>query len=87
MCTFCFREKETLEHVLYEYVKVQKFLSTVYSRFFEFFIFNIVILFGEHNKQNLLIFPNLNGIKKFWESLVYIHANGSFLNIDIGGIF
>lgn len=81
MCTFCFREKETLEHVLYEYVKVPKFLSTVYTRFFEFFIFNIVILFGEHNKQNLLIFQNLNGIKKFWESLVYIHvhANGRFL--------
>ena len=31
--TFCFREKETIEHVLYECEKVQRFLSTVSTCF------------------------------------------------------
>ena len=34
MCTFCFREKETIEHVLYECEKLQRFLSTVATWFF-----------------------------------------------------
>ena len=34
MCTFCFREKETIEHVLYEFEKVQRFLSTVATKVF-----------------------------------------------------
>lgn len=43
MCTFCFREKETIEHVLYESEKVQRYLSTVATWFFfSFFTFKIV---------------------------------------------
>ena len=35
--TFCFREKETIEHVLYECEKVQRFLSTVSTCFLKIF--------------------------------------------------
>ena len=34
VCTLCFREKETIEHVLYECEKVKRFLSTVSTLFF-----------------------------------------------------
>ena len=43
VCTLCFREKETIEYVLYECEKVQRFLSTVSTWFFEYFTFDIVI--------------------------------------------
>lgn len=43
MCSFCFREKETLKHF---YMNVKKcslrFLSTLSTWLFEFFTFNIV---------------------------------------------
>ena len=39
---FVLEQKETIEHVLYECEKVQRFLSTVATWFFEFFTFNNV---------------------------------------------
>ena len=42
-CSFCNRESETLEHLFYECVEVNTFLTNVYAWFNDFFSLNIVI--------------------------------------------
>ena len=56
MCTFCFREKETIEHVLYECEKVQRFLSTVAT----WFLKNIFTLNIDTEKNLYLVVQRVN---------------------------
>ena len=58
LCTFCAKEKESLEHVLYDCESVVLFLNNVESWFMDFFSLRIVVdkktfLLGSSDKEML----------------------------------